>query len=131
MDFNGFKNSNKRGTFGLADAIYWFTANQYVVSVPLNDTQKYDLVVEKDGVLQRVSVKTVSHKPRGIYVVKLKQQTIRYKKLFDNSKIELLYVVSDSGERWCIPSSTINGKSVLNLGQHYDEYKITLSSAIG
>ena len=34
-----------------------FSTNDYVVSIPLNDTQDYDLIVEKNGILQRVQVK--------------------------------------------------------------------------
>lgn len=43
---------------GLGRAIAYYTANCIPVLLPLNDTQKYDLVVDKDGKLLRVSVKT-------------------------------------------------------------------------
>lgn len=38
-------------------AIAYFSTNGYTVSIPLNDTQDYDLVVEKDNILQTVQVK--------------------------------------------------------------------------
>ena len=47
-----------QGNLGLSRAIHFFVSNGYCVSIPLNDTQGYDLVVEKDGILQRVQVKT-------------------------------------------------------------------------
>lgn len=37
------------GRIGLSMAINYFTINGYTISLPLNDTQWYDLVVEKDG----------------------------------------------------------------------------------
>ena len=41
--------SNKNiGNSSLSIAIAYFVCNGYIVSIPLNDTQDYDLVVEKD-----------------------------------------------------------------------------------
>ena len=37
------------GNAGLAMAIAYFGSNGYTVSVPLNDTQDYDLVVDMGG----------------------------------------------------------------------------------
>ena len=39
---------------GLSIAIAYFGSNGYVVSIPLNDTQDYDLVVEKDNKFYKV-----------------------------------------------------------------------------
>ena len=44
-----FKTNKEKGNSGLGMAIAYFTTNGYVVSIPLNDTQDYDLVIEKDG----------------------------------------------------------------------------------
>ena len=38
-------------------AINYFTCQGYTVSLPLNDTQWYDLVIEKEGILQTVQCK--------------------------------------------------------------------------
>lgn len=45
------------GRIGLSMAINYFTINGYTVSLPLNDTQWYDLVVEKDGKFYSVQCK--------------------------------------------------------------------------
>lgn len=45
-----------KGRAGMALAIAYFGANGYTVSIPLNDTQWYDLIVEKDGKLKQFSV---------------------------------------------------------------------------
>ena len=51
-------NTNKdRGRVGLSLAIAYFGANGYTVSLPLNDTQWYDMIVEKDGIFQTVQCK--------------------------------------------------------------------------
>lgn len=63
-----------QGNVGLGRAIAYYTANCIPVMLPLNDTQKYDLVVDKDGQLLRVSVKTTQgmNKNNTYYVVQLK-----------------------------------------------------------
>lgn len=45
------------GRIGLSMAINYFTINGYTISLPLNDTQWYDLVVEKDGKFYSVQCK--------------------------------------------------------------------------
>ena len=47
------KTNKEKGNSGLGMAIAYFTTNGYVVSIPLNDTQDYDLVIEKDGDLKK------------------------------------------------------------------------------
>lgn len=49
-----------RGRAGISLAIAYFGANGYTVSLPLNDTQWYDLIVEKNGIIQTVQCKFVS-----------------------------------------------------------------------
>lgn len=47
-------NNKDKGRAGLSLAITYFGSNGYTVSLPINDTQWYDLVVEKDGIFQTV-----------------------------------------------------------------------------
>jgi len=50
--------TNKQlGRIGLSMAINYFIINGYTVSLPLNDTQWYDLIIEKDGVFETVQCK--------------------------------------------------------------------------
>ena len=45
-------NSNKeKGNAGLGLAIAYFSANGYTVSIPLNDTQDYDIIIEKSDIV--------------------------------------------------------------------------------
>lgn len=47
-------NRKQIGRIGLSMAINYFICQGYTVSLPLNDTQWYDLIIEKDGVLKTV-----------------------------------------------------------------------------
>ena len=55
-----YENNKDRGRAGLSLAIAYFGANGYTVSVPLNDTQWYDLIIEKDGIFNTVQCKFTS-----------------------------------------------------------------------
>ena len=62
-----------QGNLGLGRAIAYYTANCIPVLIPLNDTQKYDIAIDKEG-LKRVSVKTTQHQTsNGNYEVSLKK----------------------------------------------------------
>ena len=45
------------GRIGLSMAINYFTIQGYTISLPLNDTQWYDMVVEKDNQFYTVQCK--------------------------------------------------------------------------
>ena len=44
-----FSTNKEKGRTSLGIATVYFSMNGYTVSIPLNDTQDYDLIVEKDG----------------------------------------------------------------------------------
>ena len=52
-----FNTNKEKGNTSLGIAIAYYSSNGYTVSIPLNDTQDYDLIVDKDNVLKKVQVK--------------------------------------------------------------------------
>ena len=126
--FNDYK--SKQGNIGLGQAIAYYMSKGYVVLFPINDTQPYDLVIDKlDGNgLQRISVKTTRYIHRKHYVVQLGNtggssgnNKIRF---FDNNASDLIFIFSISQERWEIPSKHIEAKRSITLGEKYDKYRI-------
>lgn len=122
------KNTKKQGDVGLGAAIAWFVANEYVVSIPLTDSQDYDLIVEKDNTLYRVQVKTTSYKSdSGSYSASLTvkggnrsgKNTI---KDFDKSKVEIVFVLADNGQMWVVPTQEMIGNNSIALGRSYDKF---------
>ena len=121
-----------QGNVGLGRAIAYYTANCIPVLLPLNDTQKYDLAVEKDGKLQKVSVKTTQglNKSKTRYVVQLKncggssgKSAIRK---FDNKSCDILFIVTIGGTMYEIPSNLVNVSGELTLTEEWDKYIVTL-----
>ena len=60
------ENNKDKGRAGLSLAIAYFGSNGYTVSLPINDTQWYDLIVEKDGKILTVQCKFTSSKTKEI-----------------------------------------------------------------
>ena len=121
-----------QGNFGLGRAIAYYTSKGYSVSLPLNDTQKYDLIIDINGSLKRVSVKTTQykHKQRDYYSVQLKNSGgasgKRIIRNFDNSTCDLVFIVTAADELYEIPSNEIQVKSELTLTLKWDKYKTKL-----
>lgn len=63
-----FKTNKDKGRAGMAMGIAYFGTNGYTVSIPLNDTQYYDFIIEKDRKFQTVQCKATGSKNNQIYI---------------------------------------------------------------
>lgn len=52
-----FETNKDKGRAGMAMGVAYFGANGYTVNIPLNDTQWYDFIAEKDGKFYTVQCK--------------------------------------------------------------------------
>lgn len=123
-----FKTNKEKGNSALGIAIAYFTTNGYVVSIPLNDTQDYDLVVEKENNYYAIQVKATSCKTKyDVYQVALKScggtKGITYKTVVDTN-IDYLFIVTDRLDMYMIPKEVITNRSTLNLCDKYKKYKV-------
>jgi hypothetical protein len=117
--------SKQQGNIGVAEAISYFVKNGFVASLPLTDSQKYDIVIEKEHQLFRVQVKTTSTKSGRRYLVNLsvrggtRGKCIQYNK----NDFDLLYILCDNGLQYLIDMCDIDvTKDSLYLGDNYDKY---------
>ena len=125
-----FNTNKEKGNSGLGMAIAYFSTNGYVVSISLNDTQDYDLIIEKDGKLKTVQVKSTGCKTKnGVYQVSLKScggtKGKTYKTVID-TKVDLLFVLNEEAEMYLIPIDKLSNKTSLNLCEKYQEYLIKI-----
>lgn len=126
-----FNTNKEKGNSGLGIAIAYFASHGYIVSIPLNDTQDYDLVIDKNNILQRVQVKSTSCKTKyGTYQVALKScggtKGKTYKTLI-NTNIDILFIVIEQMDSFIIPIEIINNKSTLNLCEKYSKFKVSIT----
>lgn len=122
-------NPREQGLIGLTDAIAWFGRHGWSVSLPLIDSQPYDLIVDDGQRLGRVQVKTTTYRSRnGVYVVSLAtrggNQSFHTSRGFDPSSCELLYVLTDAAERYLIPTGTISARTSLTLGARQRQHRV-------
>lgn len=123
--FNGYQSI--QGNIGLGKAIEYFTSCGICVSIPLNDTQKYDLVADFNGKLNKISVKTSRYKDnKSSYTVMLKncggssgKSKIRP---FDNKSCDYLFIYTADNLMYLIPSEKIKATSAISVGNKYTEY---------
>lgn len=130
--FHNCKNTKKQGDVGLGICISHFCSLGYTVSIPLTDSQDYDLIVEIPDIgLQKVQVKTTNSKtPSDNYYVGLRITGGNSKSNFvskHNTDLvyDLLFIVTSSYDKFLIPREVIKDKkSSLTLGKEYLQYKI-------
>lgn len=123
-----FDTNKEKGNSGIRLAIAYFTTNGYIVSIPLNDTQDYDLIVDKNNILKRVQVKSTGCKTKyGNYQVALKScggtKGKTYKTIIE-TEVELIFIVTESKRMYLIPKKIIKNKATLNLCSKYSQYQV-------
>ena len=123
-----FKTNKEKGNTSLGIAIAYYSSNGYTVSIPLNDTQDYDLIVDKDNVLKKVQVKSTACKTKyGNYQVALKScggtKGKTYKTLIDTN-IDELFILTEDFNMYILPVEEIENKSTLNICEKYCKYKV-------
>ncbi len=123
--FEKCKNTNVKGTVGLGRCIYYFTKLGFTVSLPLNDSQDYDLIFDDGEILNKVQVKTTSQEVKSnIFRVKLESYSHNFNKNFDKDSVDFLFVLCENNDSYLIPSKVIEGKTAIHIGNKYKQYLI-------
>ncbi len=123
-----FSSNKEKGNTSLGMAIAYFTSQGYTVSIPLNDTQDYDLVIEKNNILRTVQVKSSGCKNKnGHFQVALKScggtKGTTYK-TFKQTNVDLLFIFLEDSSMYLIPSNKINNNSTITLSDKYKDFLI-------
>ena len=123
-----FNTNKEKGNSSLGIAIAYYASNGYIVSIPLNDTQDYDLIVDNDKTLKRVQVKSSGCKTKyGNYQVALKScggtKGKTYKTVIETG-VELIFILTEIREMYLIPKNQIVNSSTLSLCEKYAKFKV-------
>lgn len=110
-------------------AIGWFVSQGWTVCVPLTDSQEYDLVIDSGAGLKKVQVKTTKYRVNS-YEVELRTKggnktgTGKVKHI-DWNQIDFLFVLTEEGTKYFIPSNAIKHlKTMLSLGKAMEQFKV-------
>ena len=130
--FENTTSSKQQGNIGIARAIYEYTKRGYSVLLPLTDSNKYDLVLEKDGIFSRVQVKTTSLKEPsskpGVYraILEARGGGGNHPKVVkrQNGDYDILFILTVDDECWSIPEVAITAHASLAVGtEKYSQFK--------
>lgn len=123
--FSNCINSKKQGDMGMCYAIAYYSKLGWTISIPVTDSQDYDLIVDTGTKLLKVQVSE-----HGIYIVSLRtcggNKSGHTAKTFDNNQSDLLFVLTDNGDCYSIPRDAITSKNTINLGEKVLMYKVSL-----
>lgn len=104
------------GRIGLSMAINYFTIKGYTVSLPINDTQWYDLIVEKDGKFETVQCKATMTEDDSINFRSTGGTRGKvYDNLLNHKELTYLFCVNKDLNMWLIPVSEIDNKNSIKL----------------
>jgi len=126
-----FKNSKKQGDAGLGQAVAYFTMKGYDIALPLTDSADWDLIVEIEGVLKRVQVKTSSQLTETNIMkfncdVKGGNQSFKQtnKKSIQDQQWDLIFLHHlVTGKQALIPKEVLFTKGQINLGSSQCKYR--------
>ena len=122
-----FETNKDKGRAGLSLAIGYFGSHGYTVSIPLNDTQDYDLVVDFNGKLCKISVKATGQRTAyGTSICGLRNLGGTNGSLYGREcekDIDYVFVVNEYKEMWLLPKEVLPRNSIC-LGKACDKYKL-------
>ena len=122
-----------QGNLGLGKAIEYFTSHSIPVAIPLNDTQKYDLIADFNGKLQRISVKTSRATENGKSFAVQLRNTVGIScnnkiRPFDNESCDYLFIYTINEEYYLIPSKEVTAINSINVGPKYYDYLVEIKT---
>jgi len=126
-----FENSKKQGDWGMGQAIAYFTQAGCTVSVPITDSQHYDLIVDYPLTgLKKVEVKTTVYMRRKGRYFALNLRVFggnrsgiqKARKLCES--VDIVFAVTAAGTRYLIPVEHLGGTSTILLGPSYDRFQV-------
>ncbi len=131
LNLSQHRNSKIQGNVGVGIAIAWFMNAGYDVSIPVTDSQDYDLVIGVGNDLKSVQVKTTYYQtPTGNYQATLRvvggnRSGTGKVKHFDPQAVDYVFIVTDANEKYFIPSHEIETRRSITLCGKYDKYLVT------
>lgn len=109
-------NRKQIGRLGLSMAINYFTIQGYTVSLPINDTQWYDLIIEKDNQFFTVQCKATQTENDSIDLRSTGgTKGSVYDNVLNHSKLDYLFCVNKDLKMWLIPIKDITTSKQITL----------------
>ena len=102
-----FETNKDKGRAGMALGIAWFGANGYTISIPLNDTQWYDFIAEKDGQFYTVQCKATGTSDNTISLRSFGGTNGKQYDLVGNHSLDYLFCLDKEANMYVIPANEV------------------------
>lgn len=115
--------NKQKGNLAVASAIHHFVSEGYTVSIPLSDTARYDLVIEKDGAFRAVQCKYAGYEGNpGIFSVPLyvsggNRSAGSHRIRYQAGDFDLLFILCANGRAYAIPFEEVADQVTVNVGR--------------
>ena len=118
-----YKNSKKKGDAGVGVAIGYYTRRGLTVSIPITDSQDYDLIVEDEKGLQKVQVKATANGNVGLRILGGNSGSVQ--KYGTDVIYDILFAVCDDGTAYEIPKEEFakNRNSIKVKSSQYESFQ--------
>lgn len=127
------RNPKKQGAVGVGLAVGYFSSVGYIVSIPLTDSQEYDLLVDDGQSILKVQVKTSTRKTASGYEVQLRtgggNQSFHTVKHFNGEAVDLLMVITPEG-MYVIPMSGFTNRSTLSVNVGCEKFRVRVGERL-
>ena len=98
-----FETNKDKGRAGMALGIAYFGANGYTVNIPLNDTQWYDFVAEKNGKFYTIQCKATGSADNAIRLISSGGTKGDVYDNVLNHQLDYLFCLDKNQNMFCIP----------------------------
>lgn len=112
-------NTNEKGGLGESRFVYELTKHGYKVSLPLGHDASYDMIIDKDGALQRVQVKSVESSDDVVQVKTTRTYTSGDRivtRTYSPTDFDQLAVFDRRGDQcYLVPINLVANKTMISL----------------
>lgn len=118
-------NSKQKGNIALGECIKYLTSQGYIISIPLNDAQDYDLIADMEEELKTIQVKYTSTKQTsGNYYVDTRTRGHNNYVKEKDKEADYYFITTELLENYFIPYDIIKGKQSFTLNDSLKDYLI-------
>ena len=123
-------NTKEKGDNALGCAIGYYLTHRYEVCLPIGDKRPYDLLIEKEGKIQRVQVKYAGfYRGKNQCFAGLRitggNQSYHYAKKYNDDAFDILFVYTEKGAKYHIPWKKVQARSEISIENvKYKEFMI-------
>jgi hypothetical protein len=120
-------NTEEYGDHSVGQAVNYFMSHWYEVCLPIEDKRDYDLVVKKNGALQKVQVKYAGiYTASGVCKVGLRitggNQSFHSTKKYSKESFDLLFIYTAKRKKCLLPWNMVTFRNELSIES--EKYRI-------